>query len=214
MRGVSAIAGAALAGLAVSLAAAQEILGGLDVQAERTRIAQERRQELARQHDVEAGCYKKFAVQGCLNASRAQHRQVMDDLRRQEVLLNDQERRLRGAEQLRKIEEKTSTAREDLSAPAAAARHPRPPATAQQDQDKAANAAQQERERLDRVAAQRNKQAEHERVMVQRQEKALQAPQERAAYDKKRQEVLEARKAAEERRREGASRRAPALPAP
>lgn len=56
----------------------------------------------------DAACYKKFAVNNCLGNVNARRRQPMEDLRRQEILLNDEERKIRGAEQIRRTEEKTS----------------------------------------------------------------------------------------------------------
>lgn len=54
----------------------------------------------------DAACYKKFAVNRCLDRVNTRRREAVADLRRQEILLNDEERRLRGAAQLRKLEEK------------------------------------------------------------------------------------------------------------
>ena len=56
----------------------------------------------------DAACYKRFAVNSCLDEVNARRRSAMADLRRQEILLNDEERQIRGAEQLRKTEEKSS----------------------------------------------------------------------------------------------------------
>ena len=56
----------------------------------------------------DAACYKKFAVNNCLGNVNARRRQPMEDLRRQEILLNDEERKIKGAEQIRTTEEKTS----------------------------------------------------------------------------------------------------------
>ena len=56
----------------------------------------------------DAACYKRFAVNNCLGNVNARRRQLMEDLRRQEILLNDEERKIKGAEQIRRTEEKTS----------------------------------------------------------------------------------------------------------
>ncbi len=48
----------------------------------------------------EIACYQKFAVSGCLIDSRKTERDVMADLRRQEILINDMQRKRRGAEQI------------------------------------------------------------------------------------------------------------------
>lgn len=56
----------------------------------------------------DAACYKRFAVNSCLDEVNVRRRAALADLRRQEILLNDEERQIRGAEQLRKTEEKSS----------------------------------------------------------------------------------------------------------
>ena len=80
--------------------------GQTDINVERARIS-------AAQATMEAGflaedaaCYKKFAVNRCLDRVNTRRREAIADLRRQEILLNEEERRLRGAAQLRKLEEK------------------------------------------------------------------------------------------------------------
>ena len=56
----------------------------------------------------ETACYEKFAVNNCLEKANARLRDAMAELRRQEILLNDEERKTKGAQQLRKTEEKSS----------------------------------------------------------------------------------------------------------
>lgn len=76
--------------------------------AERARIGAERAKLEAGFLAEDAECYKKFAVNSCLGKVNERRREAMGDLRRQEILLNDEERRIRGAEQIRKTEEKQS----------------------------------------------------------------------------------------------------------
>jgi colicin import membrane protein len=76
--------------------------------AERARINAERARLEAGFLAEDAECYKKFAVNSCLGKVNERRREVMGDLRRQELLLNDEERRIRGADQVRKTEEKQS----------------------------------------------------------------------------------------------------------
>ncbi len=57
----------------------------------------------------DAACYKKFAVNSCLGKVNTKRREAMADLRRQEILLNDEERRIKGEEQIRKTQEKSSS---------------------------------------------------------------------------------------------------------
>ncbi|MBW8720650.1 MAG: hypothetical protein JF626_01690 [Polaromonas sp.] len=76
--------------------------------AERERINTERARLEAGFLAEDAECYKKFAVNSCLGKVNERRREAMGDLRRQELLLNDEERRIRGADQVRKTEEKQS----------------------------------------------------------------------------------------------------------
>ncbi|MDO9405416.1 MAG: hypothetical protein Q7T87_15385 [Polaromonas sp.] len=78
--------------------------------AERARISAEKTR-LERGFDAEsAACHEKFLVNNCLDKVTVRRQAAMGDLKRQEIYLNDQERRLKGAEQLRKIEEKRTAA--------------------------------------------------------------------------------------------------------
>jgi colicin import membrane protein len=64
----------------------------------------------------DAVCYQRFAVNKCLRDVNARRMASMADLRRQDVLLNDQERKRRGADQIRRIEEKqTAASQQDLA---------------------------------------------------------------------------------------------------
>lgn len=92
------------------------LIGGvfaqLTVDGERQRIESERAAAQA-DFDLQSNaCYKKFWVNACLNDVKAKRLEVVSDLRRQEVSLNDQERKAKGAEQLQKLEEKASVANE------------------------------------------------------------------------------------------------------
>jgi colicin import membrane protein len=86
------------------------------VDAERARIAAERSQADAKLATQEAACYRKFAVTDCLNAARAQRRERLSDLRRQELTLNDAERKRRAAERVRSIEDRNSAQQQEENA--------------------------------------------------------------------------------------------------
>lgn len=79
-----------------------------DIGAERARISAERASLMAGFLAEDVACYQKFAVNNCLDRVNAKRREVMANLRRQEILLNDEERRVKGAAQLRKLDEKSS----------------------------------------------------------------------------------------------------------
>lgn len=76
------------------------------VQSERLRIEAERRQIELDSAVRDAGCYEKFAVNRCLADTTSQRSIALADLRRQDVLLNDGERKKRAANQIRKAEQK------------------------------------------------------------------------------------------------------------
>lgn len=74
---------------------------------ERARIQRARLQVTADAEQANAACYQKFAVSDCQRQVRANKRLVMDELRRQEVILNDLARQGKAFEALKKIEEKS-----------------------------------------------------------------------------------------------------------
>lgn len=100
----------------------------------------------------DAACYKKFAVNSCLGKVNTRRREAMADLRRQEIFLNDEERRIKGEEQLRKTQEKSS------------------PENQQQAADSRAKAAEESQGRLER-----EKDKEQERTIRQSNENAARA---------------------------------------
>jgi colicin import membrane protein len=81
--------------------------------AERDRINQERQRASAEHDAAKVDCYQKFQVNDCLSQARNKHNGQLSDLKRQEISLNDLQRKRRGAEQLRKVEEKTSPERQE-----------------------------------------------------------------------------------------------------
>jgi colicin import membrane protein len=77
-------------------------------EAERVRIAAERARLESGFLTEDAACYKRFFVNSCLDDVNNRRREMLATLRAQEILLNEQERKLKGAEQIRRIEEKSS----------------------------------------------------------------------------------------------------------
>ena len=75
-----------------------------DPQSERQRIAQERADHEAAYLKVESECYSRFAVSDCLRTARKDRRLAMDELRRQELILNDMDRQTKAQEALKRIE--------------------------------------------------------------------------------------------------------------
>jgi colicin import membrane protein len=76
--------------------------------AERARIAAVRKQASTEHQTALAQCYQRFAVTGCILDAKKSFNSLMADLRRQEIALNDLDRKRRGAEQLQRIEDKRS----------------------------------------------------------------------------------------------------------
>jgi colicin import membrane protein len=87
-----------------------------NTETERARISAERARLEAGFLAEDVACYKKFAVNNCLGKVNIRRREALADLRRQEILLNDEERRIKGAEQLRTTEEKSSPERQQEAA--------------------------------------------------------------------------------------------------
>jgi len=79
-----------------------------DIDAQRAAIATERNRLEAGFLNEDAACYKKFAVNSCLENVNVRRRAVMADLRRQEILLNDEQRKSKAEQQIRKSQEKSS----------------------------------------------------------------------------------------------------------
>ena len=82
--------------------------------AERTRIADERTRLEVGFLTEDAACYQRFFVNSCLDEVNARRREALATLRAQDIVLNEQERKLRGAEQIRRIEEKASAENRQL----------------------------------------------------------------------------------------------------
>lgn len=97
-----------LAAVVMPLAAqtdAEQELALREVQ-QRERIGQTRVQINAQFRAREIGCYQRFAVNDCLNESRRTERELLADLRRQEILINDAQRKRRAAWQLLRADER------------------------------------------------------------------------------------------------------------
>jgi hypothetical protein len=77
---------------------------------ERSRIESERAKEQLRFQKAEEYCYQRFAVNDCLREVAVERRKTLDELRRQEIILNNIDRKLRAGEQLRQLDEKKAAA--------------------------------------------------------------------------------------------------------
>jgi hypothetical protein len=100
-------------GLAGSALAQAELdVGQLERNAERSRITAERQKiEFAFQAD-QAICYRKFFANACREKLLPPYREALANLRRQEILMNEVERKNSAADQLLKNQERLSLQRE------------------------------------------------------------------------------------------------------
>jgi hypothetical protein len=100
------------------LAQAELDVGQLERNAERSRITAERQKiESAFQAD-QAICYRKFFANACREKLLPPYREALANLRRQEILMNEVERKNSAADQLLKNQERLSLQREKQAAQA------------------------------------------------------------------------------------------------
>lgn len=100
------------AAVLLALAAAAPVLAQApDDGAERARLKAEREAADAKFEQARRACYGKFAVNDCINEVTREHNAVAGELRRQERILNDAERRRRAAEAQKDIDERSSPER-------------------------------------------------------------------------------------------------------
>jgi colicin import membrane protein len=78
------------------------------ITADRTRVLAERMAQELRFDTLEAACYKRFFVNSCLNELAPQRRDILKDLKNQDVALAERERQIKAAEQIRKAGERSS----------------------------------------------------------------------------------------------------------
>lgn len=89
--------------LAALASAAAPSLATTDAAAERERIARERVEVQGALTKQEVACQERFVVTPCVEAARKAEREALARLRRQEVLLDEQQRKQRAAERAQAI---------------------------------------------------------------------------------------------------------------
>lgn len=77
-------------------------------EAERSRIQAERAQAEASFKAEESACYARFTVSDCISKARRVRREVLETLRKQEIVINDADRQQKALEQIERIKEKSS----------------------------------------------------------------------------------------------------------
>lgn len=85
-----------------------ELLQGLDIQAERAQIAQEKKASEDAYKAAVKACFQKIAVNACKQDAQQIKNQQFNDFRRRELVLNDAERKERSAQALKKTQDKQS----------------------------------------------------------------------------------------------------------
>jgi colicin import membrane protein len=168
--------------------------------AERARIEHAREKVEAVYKTEEKACYGKFAVNDCLAKARAKRRTAMSDLRRQEIAINDLERKRKAAERQRSIEERNAAAH--------------PPAGQPSDADRQLRADERAADRAKQAASAPEKAAEREK-QVQKRQAEIQADaqhrNEQAAHNVKEHEqrLAEAKEREEKMKKRLAERKKP-----
>jgi hypothetical protein len=80
----------------------------INIEAERGRISVERALHESTFLQMERTCYARFAVFDCLLQARKDRRAALDPLRRQELILNEMERKFKALSAIHRIQEKTA----------------------------------------------------------------------------------------------------------
>ena len=167
--------------------------GGTDpasIQVERTRILVQRQRELTRYAQEEQACTAKFFANDCVAGVKKRRRETLADLQRQEIALNDAERRRKAVQQLE--QRQTQTTQAAASPPdLAASKGPAAVRLQQKTQDKVQTQQQSEAAAQARARAQAQKKKEHEEQDAAVASKAALAAKNQQQYQKKRDEAAQ-----------------------
>lgn len=147
-----------LALLLLALAAAAVHAQAPDEAAERARIRQEREAADQRFAEAEKACRAKFAVNDCIAAARRERNATVNELKRQERVLNDAERVRNAAKRQQEIDERSSPERQQEAA------------------EKRAKALQEQQEREKRAAEKASRRAADDAGREQRGERGVKEP--------------------------------------
>ncbi len=180
--------------------------------AQREHISAGRARAQARYASEEAACYQKFAVNDCLNAAKAARREVLADLRRQEISLNDAERKQRGAQQLQRIEDKSSPEKRQQAASQRERAQEEHLGRQQRAAEKFGDRAQKQAGESEKRRNYEGKQQAHLDKEAARASKASSAAAERSKYNEKLKDAQERKARREQDRAE--ARKPPASPLP
>jgi colicin import membrane protein len=182
---------------------------------ERARIATERARADQRFAADEIACQKRFAVTDCVEKARTAQRAVHNELRRQELVLNDTERRRRTDAQQRRLQDKQNERAADAAsrtnrAPPSPGAAPVPSKQLPRDAKPVPSHAQQAAEH---EAMMRKKLADHAADEARRAELAANAGEEERRYAERQREAAQHKARILQRKAEQASTAKP-LPTP
>lgn len=179
----------------------------LQRQAERKRIQAERQAIQAQLGKDEAACYQTFAVNSCLRGVRSKARVADNALHRQELQINDEERREKAGERMRSIEERRQEQHDKLEAG-------EKPAPLRANERKSPQ--EREQEARQRAEQQQRRAAGHAEGLERRRQAEQQSiPESRERYEAKQQQAREHREQNERKKAEAAAAgRTPSAPLP
>ena len=183
-----------------------------DPDAEKSRIAEERKAVEARYDKERAVCYQKFAVQDCINDARRKRRTEVDGLNRQEAVINDAERKRRAAAELDKLEQK-----KELSVEDAGKRHQAVQSQRGREQRATERAADRQAKETEAAANRRafeDKQRTHAQEQAAAAERRTQDAAERQRYEDRLKKAEQERAELEARNAKRTKPRAAPLPTP
>jgi hypothetical protein len=177
------------------------------MQAERADIATQRAKAETDYAAERRACYQKFAVNGCLRDASARHRQILAELRRREIALDDAERRQQAGERQAELQQKAADAGRKRSEAEPAGAPSGTPRRSDAAADRSGDAA------AARGAAE-DRQRRHQQELDAQAQKAKAAAAERARYDAKIKDAEERKADRDRRQREDAAPPAKPLPIP
>jgi hypothetical protein len=90
----------------------QDVVAPLDPQAERMQVSEKRAEQEAIFQRQQQACYQRFSVNDCLIQARRARREVIDELRRRDVLLNALERQTQAIDEINRIHANVSPERQ------------------------------------------------------------------------------------------------------
>lgn len=180
---------------------------------ERVRINAERTKLEAGFNLENVACYKKFLVNKCLDEIKLRRRDSLADLRRQEIALNALDRKAKGAEQVKKTEEKSSPEKQQQDAEKRATALKDVQARMDRDKQKSADRADaRSSEQPNKEALAKRIRGNHDKAVV-RDSKQAAAAEEVKKFNE-RQEKAKERRAQHDRDQLNQSKPAQPLPVP